>query len=190
MIREILHALAACVLTFALCAGAYPALVWGVAWVAFPDQSEGSLLRRADGTILGSSLVAQPFASDRYFRPRPSAVGYNASASGGSNLGTKNPALQNQVSERAKAQGATEAGPIPVDLVTGSGAGLDPHITPEAAQYQADRVAKARGISVDRMAAMIAAATDRSGGWIGAPARVNVLQLNLALDAEAIGPQK
>ncbi len=187
MIREIFHNLGACILTFALCAVAYPAVVWGVARVAFRDQAEGSLIRRADGVVIGSALVAQPFASDRYFRPRPSAVGYNASATGASNLGTKNPSLHDQVAERAKALGASDASPVPADLVTASGAGLDPDISPEAALFQADRVAKARQIPIDRVRALIDDATDRFGGLIGAPARVNVLRLNLALDVEPIG---
>ena len=190
MIRETLHCLGACALTFALCAVAYPALVWGVARVAFPDQAEGSLIRKADGTVVGSSLVAQPFASDRYFRPRPSAVGYNASATGGSNLGTKNATLHDQVAERVKGQNGSDALPVPADLVTASGAGLDPHITPEAARYQAERVAKARNLPVDQVLSKVEAATERSGNWIGAPVRVNVLLLNLALDAESTGAAK
>lgn len=190
MIREIIHSLGACVLTFALCAVAYPAMVWGVARVAFPDQAEGSLIRGADGVVVGSSLVAQPFASDHYFRPRPSAVSYNASATGGSNLGTKNIALHDLVADRARAQAASDTVPVPADLVTASGAGLDPHISPEAARYQAERVARARHIAVDQILTKIEAATERSGVWIGAPARVNVLRLNLALDAGSNGLQK
>ena len=188
MIRETLNALAACVVTFAMCAVAYPAAVWVVARAAFPAEAEGSLIEGRDGAVIGSSLVAQPFASGRYFRPRPSAVDYNASAAGGSNLGTKNPDLRKKVAERADALQATADAPAPVDLVTASGGGLDPHITPEGARYQAARVAAARNLPVERVLALIEERTERSGALIGAPPRVNVLRLNLALDDEKPTP--
>ena len=121
-------------MTFVLCAVAYPAAVWGLAQLAFPDQAEGSLIYGRDRTVIGSELIAQPFASDRYFHPRPSAVDYKADAAGGSNLGTKNPDLRKKIAERAEAlEGDRRSGPAPVDLVTASGSGLDPHISPEAA---------------------------------------------------------
>src|SRR5580704_15599791 len=103
MIRETVNALLACVVTFVICAVVYPAAVWGLGQVAFPDQAEGSLIRNRERDVIGSSLVAQPFASDKYFHPRPSAVDYNASATGGSNLGTKNPDLRKKIAERAAA---------------------------------------------------------------------------------------
>jgi K+-transporting ATPase ATPase C chain len=184
MIRETLNALAACALTFLLCAVAYPAAVWGLGQFAFPREAEGSLIYGRDRTVIGSELIAQPFASERYFFPRPSAVDYKADATGGSNLGTKNPDLRKKIAERAEALKATDRNPAPVDLVTASGGGMDPHITPEAAVYQAARVAAARKTSVDRVKALIDRHTDRSGAIIGAPARVNVLLLNLALDHE------
>src|SRR3954466_5086425 len=112
MIRETANALAACLVTFALCSVAYPAAVWGVAWLAFPHQAGGSLIER-DGKVVGSELIAQPFASDTYFRPRPSAVDYKADATGGSNLGTKNPDLRKKVAERAEALKATAEHPAP-----------------------------------------------------------------------------
>ena len=188
MIRETLTALAACVVTFALCAVAYPAAVWGLAQVAFPDQAEGSLVRDGRREVIGSSLLAQPFASDKYFHPRPSAVDYNASATGGSNLGTKNPDLRKKVSERAEALKATADAPAPVDLVTASGGGLDPHISPEAARYQAARVASSRNLPGERVRELIEQHTDRSAAIIGAPPRVNVLMLNIALDEEKSAP--
>jgi K+-transporting ATPase ATPase C chain len=188
MIRETLNAVAACVVTFALCAVAYPAAVWALAQVAFPDQAEGSLVRNGQREVVGSSLVAQPFASDTYFHPRPSAVDYNASATGGSNLGTKNPDLRKKIAERAEALKATPDVPAPVDLVTASGAGLDPHISPEAAKYQAARVAAARNLTGERVRELIEQHTNRSGSIIGAPARVNVLMLNIALDDEKPTP--
>jgi K+-transporting ATPase ATPase C chain len=188
MIRETLNALAACVVTFALCAVAYPAAVWGLAQAAFPDQAEGSLVRNREREVIGSSLVAQPFASDKYFHPRPSAADYNASATSGSNLGTKNPDLRKKIAERAEALKATPDAPAPVDLVTASGAGLDPHISPEGARYQAARVAAARNLPGERIRELIEQHTERSGSIIGAPPRVNVLMLNIALDDEKPSP--
>ena len=128
-----MNALVACVATFILCAVAYPAAVWGLAQLAFPHQAEGSLIYDRDRTVIGSELIAQPFASDKYFFPRPSAVDYKADATGGSNLGTKNPDLRKKIAERAEALKATEKNPVPVDLVTASGGGMDPDISPEAA---------------------------------------------------------
>ena len=126
MIRETANALVACVVTFVLCAVAYPAAVWGLGQLAFPRQAEGSLIYGRDRTVIGSELIAQPFASERYFFPRPSAVDYKADATGGSNLGTKNPDLRKKVVERAEALKATEEDPAPVDLVTASGGGHRP----------------------------------------------------------------
>ena len=184
MIREIRSALAACAVTFVLCAVAYPAVVWGVAHLAFPHQAAGSLITRRDRTVIGSELIAQPFASAKYFQPRPSAVDYKADAAGGSNLGTKNPDLRKTVAQRVEALKASARDPAPVDLVTASGGGLDPHISPAAASYQVPRVAAARGLSEERVRALVEAHTERSGAILGAPPRVNVLRLNLALDGE------
>jgi potassium-transporting ATPase KdpC subunit len=188
MIRETVNALLACVVTFAVCAIAYPAVVWGLGQAAFPDQAEGSLIRNREREVIGSSLVAQPFASDKYFMPRPSAADYNASAASGSNLGTKNPDLRKKIAERAEALKATPDAPAPVDLVTASGAGLDPHISPEAARYQTARVAAARNLPAERVRELIEKYTDRSAAIIGAPPRVNVLLLNIALDEEKPTP--
>jgi len=182
MIRESVTALLACLVSFVLCAVAYPAVVWGLAQLAFHDQAEGSLIYDRDRTVIGSELIAQPFASDRYFQPRPSAVDYKADAAGGSNLGTKNPDLHKKIVERAEALKATPEQPVPVDLVTASGSGLDPDISPEAAEYQVGRVAAARQIPEAQVRELLARAIDHSGAIIGAPPRVNVLKLNLALD--------
>ncbi len=182
MIRETVTALLACLVSFILCAVAYPAVVWGLAQLAFPHQAEGSLIYDRDRTVIGSELIAQPFASDRYFQPRPSAVDYKADAAGGSNLGTKNPDLHKKIVERAEALKATPERPVPVDLVTASGSGLDPDISPEAAEYQVGRVAAARQIPEAQVRELLARAIDQSGAIIGAPPRVNVLKLNLALD--------
>jgi K+-transporting ATPase ATPase C chain len=175
--------LKACALTFVLCAVVYPAFVWGVAQLLFPWQADGSLIYASDGrTVVGSELIAQRFVSPRYFQPRPSAVDFKADAAGGSNLGTNNPDLRKAVAERAQALEATESGPAPVDLVTASGSGLDPDISLDAAFFQAPRIAKARGIGAEKLRALIERMTNRSGTIIGAPARVNVLLLNLELD--------
>jgi K+-transporting ATPase ATPase C chain len=179
----IMKSLKACVLTFVLCSVLYPAVVWGVAQLLFPWQAEGSLIFGPDGrVVIGSELIAQRFASPRYFQPRPSAVDYKADAAGGSNLGTNNPDLHKTLAERVAALEATAASPAPVDLVMASGSGLDPDISVEAAFFQAPRVAKARGLDIKRVRALIEKMTNRSGAIIGADARVNVLLLNLELD--------
>ncbi|MBX6313949.1 MAG: potassium-transporting ATPase subunit KdpC [Isosphaeraceae bacterium] len=184
MIHETANALAACLVTFLLCAITYPAVVWGLGRLAFPHQAQGSLIYGRDRTLLGSELIAQPFVSDRYFHPRPSVVDYRADASGGSNLGTKNPDQRRKVAERAGVLKATPERPAPVDLVMASGSGLDPHLSPEAAAYQVARVAAARGLPAERVRALIKRQVERSGAILGAPPRVNVLKLNLALDSE------
>jgi K+-transporting ATPase ATPase C chain len=184
MIRETVNALTACLVTFVLCAVAYPTAVWGLGQLAFPHQAQGSLIYAHDRTVIGSELVAQPFAADHYFHPRPSAVDYKADATGGSNLGPKNPDLRQKIAERAEALKATAERPAPVDLVMASGSGLDPHISLKAAEYQVRRVAAARGLPQERVRAVIDAHTERSGAILGAPPRVNVLRLNLALDRE------
>jgi len=164
----------------------YPLLVTGLAGPLFPVQAGGSLVVR-DGSVIGSSLIAQPFASDRYFHPRPSAAGdkgYDPTASGGSNLGPIDRRLIDRVRVSATALHQEHlAAAIPVDLVTTSGSGLDPHITHAAAEFQVPRVAHVRGMSVDTLRALVRRYTeDRQFGLLGEP-RVNVLRLNLALDA-------
>jgi K+-transporting ATPase ATPase C chain len=188
MVRELNLALRACVATFVVCSVIYPAAVWGFAQLLFPTQAEGSLIYRKDRTVIGSELIAQKFESDRYFHARPSATNppYNAEAASGSNLGTNNPDLRKLIQERAEKLKATPNHPAPVDLVTASGSGLDPDISVEAAEYQSHRVATARGLPLDRVRDLIAANTNRSGAIIGAPPRVNVLLLNLALDGENV----
>jgi K+-transporting ATPase ATPase C chain len=185
MFRELLLALKACALTFLLCAVAYPTLVWGVAQLLFPAQAEGSLLYGTDGrTVIGSELIAQKFESSRYFHPRPSAVDFKADAGGGSNLGTNNPQLRQMIAARADALRATPENPVPLDLVTASGSGLDPDISPEAAFFQARAIAASRGLPIESVHALIDAATNRSAEILGAPPRINVLLLNLSLDRQ------
>jgi K+-transporting ATPase ATPase C chain len=166
----------------------YPALITGIAQALFPYQANGSLITR-NGQVIGSALIGQPFDQPQYFWGRLSATSgypYNAASSGGSNLGPTNPALQAQISGRIAALKAADPGntlPIPVDLVTASGSGVDPDISLAAAYYQAGRVAHVRGIPIDHVQALIAQnTTGRTFGFLG-ETRVNVLGLNLALDA-------
>jgi K+-transporting ATPase ATPase C chain len=166
---------------------AYPFLVNGLGKVAFPSQSEGSLVVR-DGKVVGSSLIGQPFADPKYFWGRLSATSpmpYNATSSAGSNLAPTNPALLDAVKGRLEALKAADPGntaPVPVDLVTSSGSGLDPHVSPRAALYQAARVAKSRGVDIARVRALIEANTEGPQWGLFGEARVNVLALNLGLD--------
>lgn len=169
---------------------AYPMLVTGLAKVAFPEQAAGSLVVK-DGKPVGSLLIGQSFSDPRYFWGRPSATSpmpYNGAGSSGSNQGPLNPALVDAVKARVEALKAADPGnklPVPVDLVTASGSGLDPHISVAAAQYQAARVAKVRGLSPDVVQGLIIGQTEgRLFGLLG-EARVNVLALNLALDQAA-----
>jgi K+-transporting ATPase ATPase C chain len=190
MKNEIRPAVTLFVLLSAVTGIAYPLLVTGVARVAFPEQAAGSLVVK-DGRLVGSALIGQRFGDPKHFWGRPSATGpmpYNALGSTGSNQGPLNPALIDAVNGRVEALKAADPGnsaPIPVDLVTASASGLDPHVSPAAAEYQAARVARARGLSPDAVKAAIARRTEgRLLGVFGEP-RVNVLELNLDLDRAA-----
>jgi K+-transporting ATPase ATPase C chain len=189
MKTQIRPAVSLFVLLTAITGIVYPLAVTGVAKVAFPTQAAGSLIVK-DGQSIGSSLIGQNFSEPKYFWGRPSATSpmpYNGSGSGGSNLGPLNPALVDAVKARIAALKAADPGntlPVPVDLVTASASGLDPHISVAAAQYQAARVARARGIAPEAATALISRhAEGRLFGLLG-EARVNVLELNLDLDRQ------
>ena len=172
-------------LTLTLITGViYPLVVTGIAQIVFPQQANGSIIV-VDGKAVGSELIGQQFDDPRYFWSRPSAAGYNAAASSGSNYGPLNPALMDVVQVRIAALKAADPDnplPIPVDLVTASGSGLDPHISVAAALYQVHRVATARGLSEAEVKTLVDKYTERRQfGFLGEP-RVNVLELNLALD--------
>jgi potassium-transporting ATPase KdpC subunit len=179
-----------CLIIFTVITGVvYPLVVTGIAQVLFPVQANGSLIVR-DGKVLGSTLIGQPFDDPKYFWGRPSATtpfGYNAGASSGSNLSPTNPDLVKAVQGRVEALRAADPGntaPVPVDLVTASGSGLDPHISPAAALYQVSRVARERKFSRETVLTLVERHTEgRFWGLLGEP-RVNVLALNLALDGK------
>jgi K+-transporting ATPase ATPase C chain len=167
--------------------GIYPALVTGIAQTLFANQANGSMLVDQNNRQIGSRLIGQPFSEAKYFWPRPSATSdfaYNPMASGGSNSGPTNPAYLQSVADRVKVwRDSGVTGKIPADLVQASASGLDPHLTPESVRIQIPRVAKARGMSEDEVTRLVSARTEeRQFGLLGEP-RVNVLELNLRLDA-------
>jgi potassium-transporting ATPase KdpC subunit len=201
MLREIRPAIAVLVALTLLCGLVYPLAMTGIAEVIFPKQAQGSLIER-DGKVVGSVLIGQQFTSDRYFHDRPSATTatdpndstktvpapYNAANSGGSNLGPSNKALIDRVQGDMDAlKKENPSASVPIDLVTTSASGLDPHISPEAAMFQIPRIAKVRNLPEDRVRQLVQDQTEgRLLGLFGEP-RVNVLLLNLALDRLAAG---
>src|SRR5215813_6499601 len=189
MLAQLRPALMSLILLTLITGVAYPLLVTGLAQVAFPHQANGSLIVK-DGKVVGSALIGQPFDDPKYFWGRPSATSpfpYNAASSSGSNQGPTNPALYDAVKGRVEALRAADPGntaPVPVDLVTASGSGLDPHISPAAALYQVGRVAKARKMDESAVRRIDEENTEgRQLGFLGEP-RVNVLALNLALEGK------
>jgi K+-transporting ATPase ATPase C chain len=190
-LSEIRSAVLATLVLGVVCCGIYPVVVYGIGRVLFPDQASGSLIRDSKGAVLGSRLLGQQFTSEKYFHSRPSSAGagYDATSSGGSNLGPTSQKLRDSIAQniadyRSQNGLATNA-PVPADAVTASGSGLDPHISPENAALQAARVAKARGLNIDAVRALIREHTDTPDlGLLGEPG-VNVLTLNLALDRRA-----
>ena len=177
-----------------VCCGLYPLIVFGISQAVFHDKANGSLIVDSDGTVRGSRLLAQGFTANKYFHPRPSAAGngYDAANSNASNLGPTSQKLKDAIKDRVNAyrkeNGLSENESVPADAVTASGSGLDPHISLRNAELQTPRVAKARGLSEDKVRALVQQNTDvRDLGVLGDPG-VNVLELNLALDSPGAQP--
>jgi len=184
--KNLITAILMTVVTTVLFGLIYPLAVTGIAQLAFPDKANGQLINRNDGTIIGSHIIGQPFGGPGYFHSRPSTAGpagYDAGASSASNLGPTNRKLIDRVkADVEKLQAENPGKPVPIDLVTTSASGLDPHISPAAAEFQIPRVARERGISENDLKQIVAAHTEgRTLGLLGEP-RVNVLELNLDLD--------
>jgi K+-transporting ATPase ATPase C chain len=184
--KNLLTAILMTIVTTVLFGLIYPLAVTGIAQLAFPDKANGQLIRRSDGSIIGSRIIGQPFGGPGYFHSRPSAAGatgYDAGASSGSNLGPTNQKLIDRVkADVATLQAENPSRPVPIDLVTTSASGLDPHISPAGADFQIPRVARERGMSESEVTLFVAKHTEgRTLGLLGEPS-VNVLLLNLELD--------
>ncbi|RVV96606.1 potassium-transporting ATPase subunit C [Mesobaculum littorinae] len=186
---NLLSSLRVALATMAICVAGYTAVILGFAQALTPTSANGSLITNDAGTVVGSRLIAQAFSSPEYVWPRPSAVDYDAGGAGGSNLSPANPQITARAQELISAHGgASVDAPIPADLVTASGAGLDPHISLEGALFQAARVAEARGVEVSAIERMIEERAVTPGGPFTAGRIVNVLDLNLTLDADLAAP--
>jgi K+-transporting ATPase ATPase C chain len=189
MLADIKRGILYTIVTMALFGGGYHLLMWGIGRTLFPRQAEGSLIRREDGTVIGSTLIAQAFTRPEYFHPRPSGVDYNAASTGGTNYGPSNPDHLQAVRDRLDAVVSEESvSPerVPSEMVTASGAGLDPHIPPNVAELQVPRVARARNVDANRIHELVRLHTEAPAFGVFGRDRVNVLELNLALD-EAFG---
>jgi potassium-transporting ATPase KdpC subunit len=171
------------IVTLLICVAGYTALILGFAQIVTPDTAEGSLIKDKDGKIIGSHLIAQSFTNQIYFWPRPSAVGYNAAGAGGSNKSPTSTNLTERAQQLIEQYGASIEKPLPANLAPASGGGLDPHITEHAALYQVERVAKARDLPLSQVEALVKKQAFAPGGALTPDRLVNVLELNLALDA-------
>jgi K+-transporting ATPase ATPase C chain len=181
--NDLICSLRLCVLSLCVCSAAYPAVILGFAAVAAPESRQGSLIIANDGTIVGSRLLAQGFSKPQYFWPRPSAVDYDASAAGGSNLSPANPLIAERAAEIISRLQPAAGELVSADLVSASGSGMDPHISLESARLQATRVAEARNLSSDKVIKLIEEkAYQPALGGFGIEPLVNVLEINLALD--------
>ena len=169
--------------TITLCGGLYPVAIWSFARVAAPELASGSLVRDRDGNVVGSRLIAQSFSESQYFWPRPSAVNYNASASGGSNLSPAGSEVRDRATKTVAAFGADAKRPLPADLAAASGSGFDPFITLQAARYQAPRVAQARGMKLDELEQVLRRRALQNRPFWSGDGLVNVLEVNRELDA-------
>jgi K+-transporting ATPase ATPase C chain len=171
------------VVTMLICVGGYTAAIWAVAQRISPDTASGSLIRSADGTIIGSRRIAQAFTEPRYFWPRPSAVNYDAAGAGGSNKSPTSADVADRGRQIVRRYGATPDNPLPADLAAASGAGLDPHVSEEGALYQVARIAEARGLDRPLVEALVRKTAFSPGGFLTQGRVINVLELNLVLDA-------
>ncbi|MES2657736.1 MAG: potassium-transporting ATPase subunit KdpC [Verrucomicrobiota bacterium] len=187
ILSEIRPAIVSTLVFAVVCCGFYPLAVTGISKIAFAKQAEGSLITDKRGTLIGSELLGQNFTAEGYFHPRPSAVDYNAASSGGSNLGPTSQKLADQVKERIATyrttNGLTESQAVPADAVTASASGLDSHISTKNAAIQITRVAKSRSLAPEKIQELISANTDKATFGLLGVNGVNVLKLNIALDA-------
>ncbi|WP_024336495.1 K(+)-transporting ATPase subunit C [Desulfotignum balticum] len=180
--RQILIAARMVLTTMVICCGVYTLLILGIGQIMVPYTANGSLLSNEQGEIIGSESIAQAFTRPEYIWPRPSAPDYDASATGGSNWSPTNPALRERAVKILGRMRVEEGNPLPADLVTASGSGMDPHITLKAAQYQMARVAEARGIPVSSVQSVLERHAEKKGGFLTNEPLVNVLLVNIALD--------
>jgi K+-transporting ATPase ATPase C chain len=183
MFRQKLASLRLAIVTMLACVAGYTAIVLGFAQVFVPSAAEGSLIKNGEDKIIGSRLIAQNFTNAVYFWPRPSAVGYNAAGAGGSNKSPTSRDLADRARQLIAQHGASSKEPLPAELATASGSGLDPHITERAALFQVERVAQARGLSQHQVESLVEQHTFAPGRTLVPDRLVNVLELNLALDA-------
>jgi K+-transporting ATPase ATPase C chain len=180
--QSLLASIRLVVATMAICVVGYAAVIWGIGRIITPDTAQGSLITRADGTVVGSRLIAQKFTDPRYFWPRPSAVDYRGAGAGGSNKSPTSTDLTDRAENIIAQHGATADNPLPPELAAASGGGLDPHISEHAALYQAPRVAEARGMLLSEVQRVVGEHVFAPGAFLTPDRLVNVLELNVALD--------